>query len=116
MNGGGLRLSGTVGDTKAELGASDTASTFIMNGGTIYFDGPDAFPGSTSDDGVNGLDWEVGEKGVGRFEMHNDAKFFGGDDLKVAENAAGSGSVLIDGTAHLAVGSGISVSSGGTVE
>src|SRR5436190_81857 len=76
MNGGTLRLSGTAGDPKAELGASSTLSTFIMNGGIIYFDGPDAFPGSTGDDGVNGLDWEVGEKGLGRFEMHNDAQFF----------------------------------------
>jgi hypothetical protein len=84
-----------------------------MNGGTIFFDGPDQFPGSYSDDGLNGLDWEVGERGLGRFEMHNDAKFFGGDDLKIGANGAGRGSVLIDGNAHLALGSGISVSEGG---
>lgn len=116
MNGGTLNLGGTEGDPKAVIGNSATLSTFIMNGGTINFDGPDAFPGSTSDDGVNGLDWEVGENGLGRFEMHNDAKFFAGDDLKIAESALGSGSVLVDGNAHLAVGSGISVSGGGETE
>lgn len=113
MNGGTLNLGGTAGDPKAVIGFSTTLSTFIQNGGTIFFDGPDQFPGSYSDDGLNGLDWEVGEKGMGRFEMHNDAKFFAGDDLKVGANGAGMGSVLIDGNAHFAAGSGISVSEGG---
>ncbi len=113
MNGGTMNLGGSSGDPKAVIGFSARLSSFIMNGGTIFFDGPDQFPGSYSDDGLNGLDWEVGEKGLGRFEMHNDAKFFGGDDLKVGANGAGRGSVLIDGNAHLAVGSGISVSEGG---
>lgn len=113
MNGGTLNLGGTAGDPKAVIGVSTTLSTFIQNGGTIFFDGPDQFPGSRSDDGLNGLDWEVGEKGLGRFEMHGDAKFFAGDDLKVGANALGQGSVLIDGNAHFAAGSGISVSEGG---
>jgi len=113
MNGGTLNLGGSSGDPKAVIGFSAKLSTFIMNGGTIFFDGPDQFPGSKSDDGLNGLDWEVGEKGLGRFEMHNDAKFFAGDDLKVGANGAGQGSVLIDGNAHFAAGSGISVSEGG---
>lgn len=113
MNGGTMNLGGSTGDPKAVIGFSAKLSTFIMNGGTIFFDGPDQFPGSKSDDGLNGLDWEVGEKGLGRFEMHNDAKFFAGDDLKVGANGAGHGSVLIDGNAHFAAGSGISVSEGG---
>jgi len=116
MNAGTLNIGGTEGDPKALIGNSAVLSTFIMNGGTIFFDGPDRFPGSRGDDGLNGLDWEVGEQGVGRFEMHGDAVFRAGDDLKVAENAAGSGSVLIDGNARLSLGSGISLSAGGEVE
>lgn len=113
MNGGTLNLSGTAGDPKAVIGFSAKLSSFIMNGGTVFFDGPDQFPGSRTDDGLNGLDWEVGEKGMGRFEMHGNAQFFAGDDLKVGANALGKGSVLIDGNAHFAAGSGISVSEGG---
>jgi hypothetical protein len=113
MNGGHLNLGGTVDDPKAVIGFSTTFSSFVMNGGTIFFDGPDMFPGSSGDDGLNGLDWEVGEKGFGRFEMHNNAVFRGGDDLKVGASATGNGSVLIDGNARLSVGSGISVSEGG---
>lgn len=105
---GGIRL----GETE---GSSDSGH-IIMNGGTIFFDGPDLFPGSSGDDGLNGLDWEVGEKGLGRFEMHNDAVFRAGDDIKVGANAAGRGSVLIDGNARVSVGSGISVSEGGPNE
>jgi hypothetical protein len=113
MNGGTLNVGNTAGDPKCIIGLSATLSTFIMNGGTIFFDGPDQFPGSSADDGLNGLDWEVGEKGLGRFEMHGTAKFFAGDDLKIGANGAGKGSVLIDGNAHFAAGSGISVSEGG---
>lgn len=116
MNGGTWILGATEGDPKAVIGFSTVQSSFIMNGGTIFFDGPDLFPGSTGDDGLNGLDWEVGEKGLGRFEMHNNAVFRAGDDLKVGANAAGRGSVLIDGNAKLSVGSGISVSEGGPNE
>ncbi|HAB15101.1 MAG TPA: hypothetical protein PLX89_15820 [Verrucomicrobiota bacterium] len=113
MNGGTWKLGYTEGDPKAVIGFSTTLSTFIMNGGTILFDGPDLFPGSKTDDGLNGLDWEVGEKGLGRFEVHNDAVFRAGDDIKVGANAAGQGTVLIDGNAKVSVGSGISVSEGG---
>jgi len=116
MNGGRLNLGGTSGDPKAVIGFSASPSSFIMNGGTIYFDGPDTGQLNTNFKGVNELDWEVGEKGIGLFEMHNDAVFHGSDDLKVAENAAGNGTVLIDGNAHLSVGSGISISAGGTHE
>ncbi|MBI4325091.1 MAG: CHRD domain-containing protein [Chloroflexi bacterium] len=114
MNGGFLTIGATQGDPKAVLGFSATLSTFIMNGGTIFFDGPDRadIAGSTSGKGVNELDWEVGERGLGRFEMHNDAVFRAADDLKIAENAAGNGSCLIDGNARLSVGSGISISGG----
>lgn len=113
MNGGTWNLGGTEGDPKAVIGFSTVLSTFIMNGGTIFFDGPAAHPGSKGDDGLNGLDWEVGEKGLGRFEMHNNAVFRAGDDIKVGANTLGSGSVLIDGNAVVSVGSGISVSEGG---
>lgn len=113
MNGGHLNIGGTLGDPKAVIGFSAAFSTFVMNGGTIFFDGPDMFPGSTTDDGLNGLDWEVGERGLGRFEMHNNAVFRAGDDLKVGASATGMGSVLIDGNAWLSVGSGVSVSEGG---
>lgn len=118
MNGGVLRIGATPGDPKAVIGFSTTLSTFIMNGGTILFDGPDTadLAGSTSGHGVNELDWEVGEKGLGRFEMHNDAVFHAADDLKIAENAAGEGTCLIDGNARLSVGSGISISGNGGVE
>lgn len=111
MNGGTLNLSANAGNPKAVIGASGTLSTFIQNGGTINFDGPDQFPGANNEDGVNGLDWEVGELGQGRFEMHG-GSFFGSDDLKVAENAAGIGYAIIDGDSHFAVGSGISVGGG----
>lgn len=118
MNGGFLRIGGTLGDSKALIGNSAVESTFIMNGGTIYFDGPDepSIAGSRSDAGINELDWEVGEKGVGRFEMYGDSVFRAGDDLKIAENAAGHGYGFIGGDARVSVGSGISVSSGGTNE
>ena len=114
MNGGLLKIGYTQGDPKAVIGFSATLSTFIMNGGTILFDGPDLpeLAGSTSSHGVNELDWEVGEKGLGRFEMHSNAVFRAADDLKIAENAAGHGSCLIDGDARLSVGSGISISGG----
>jgi hypothetical protein len=46
--------------------------------------------------------------------MHGDSVFRAGDDLKISENSAGTGSALIDGNARLSVGSGIAVSSGGT--
>lgn len=118
MNGGTLRIGQTQGDPKAVIGFSAKLSTFIMNGGTILFDGPDAadLAGSTSSHGINELDWEVGEKGMGRFEMHNDAVFHAADDLKIAENALGQGTCLIDGHAKLSAGSGISISGNGGIE
>ncbi len=118
MNGGTLRIGGTPSDPKGVIGFSAKLSTFIMNGGTILFDGPDTpdLAGSTSGKGVNELDWEVGEKGLGRFEMHNDAVFRASDDLKIAENPAGQGTCLIDGQARLSVGSGISISGNGGIE
>lgn len=118
MNGGFLRIGETQGDPKVHIGEGSVQSTFIMNGGTIFFDGPDepSMAGSSSAGGINNSDWEVGEHGVGRFEMHGDAVFRAGDDLKIAENAAGSGSCLIDGNARLSVGSGISLTSGGENE
>jgi hypothetical protein len=117
MNGGTLTIGTDPEDPNQVLiGLSTVLSTFIQNGGTIMLDAPDTGAGSTSFKGVNEIDWEVGLRGLGRFEMHNDAKFFASDDLKIAENAAGSGSALLDGNAYLAVGSGISISSGGTVE
>lgn len=111
MNGGVWKIGGTEGDSKALIGLSKTLSTFVMNGGTILFDGPDLFPGE-SKPGVNELDWEVGEKGLGRFEMHGNSIFRAGDDLKIAENAAGNGSCLIDGNALITLGSGLSISGG----
>lgn len=116
MNGGFLRIGESPGDSKIHIGEGDIQSTFVMNGGTIFFDGPDdsGLAGSRDSAGVNENDWEVGEHGVGRFEMHGDSVFRAGDDLKISENAAGTGSALIDGNARLSVGSGIAVSSGGT--
>jgi hypothetical protein len=118
MNGGFIQIGANTGDQKVNIGKGSVESSFIMNGGTIYFDGPDepSMAGSRSDAGINELDWEVGEDGVGRFEMHGDSVFRGSDDLKIAENALGHGYCLIDGNARLSVGSGISVSSGGTNE
>jgi len=117
MDGGFLRIGGTLSDEKIRIGEGTVQSSFIMNGGTIYYDGPDeeSLVG-TSADGINKLDWEVGEHGVGRFEMHGDSVFRVGDDLKIAENSAGRGSCLIDGNARVSVGSGISVSDGGDNE
>ena len=119
MNGGTLTIGTDPEDPNQVLiGLSSVLSTFIQNGGTIMLDGPET---ATTENrsafkGINEIDWEVGLRGLGRFEMHNDAKFFASDDLKVAENAAGSGSVLMDGNSYLAVGSGVSISSGGTTE
>ncbi len=118
MNGGFFRIGATQADPKVNIGKGSVESSFIMNGGTIYFDGPDepSMAGSREDAGINELDWEVGETGMGRFEMHGDSVFRVGDDLKIAENAAGQGYCLIDGNARLSAGSGIAVSSGGTAE
>ena len=116
MNGGTFRIGEFEGDSKIHIGEGTELSSFIMNGGTIYYDGPDdpAIAGSRSDAGVNENDWEVGEHGKGRFEMHGDAVFRAGDDLKISENSAGNSSVLIDGNARLSVGSGIGMSNGGS--
>jgi hypothetical protein len=116
MNGGFLRLGETPGDPKPVIGSGTVLSTFVMNGGTLYLDGPDLSPGNTNGKGVNELDWEVGELGIGRFEMHGDAVFRASDDVKIAENAAGNGTCLIDGNAVLSVGSGISISGGPGIE
>ena len=117
MNGGRLVIGSTLGDpNQVIIGLSATNSTFIMNGGEIHLDAPETGALSPDFSGVNEIDWEVGLRGMGRFEMHGDSAFYASDDLKVAENAAGAGSVLIDGNARVAVGSGISISSGGTNE
>jgi hypothetical protein len=118
MNGGFFRIGATPADPKVNIGKGTVESSFIMNGGTIFFDGPDeaSMAGSRGDAGINELDWEVGEGGIGRFEMHGDSVFRVGDDLKIAESATGHGYCLIDGNAQLSAGSGISVSSGGTNE
>lgn len=117
MNGGTLVIGTTSEDpSQVLIGEGTVLSTFIQNGGTIMLDAPDTGLGNTSFKGVREIDWEVGLRGLGRFEMHNDAKFYASDDLKVAENAAGSGSVLMDGNSYVAVGSGVSISSGGENE
>jgi len=118
MNGGFIRIGATLGQEKVKIGEGTVESSVIMNGGTIYFDGPDeaSLAGSTGAAGINESDWEVGEHGVGRFEMHGDAVFRAGDDLKISENVAGTGSCLIDGNARLSVGSGIAISRGGDSE
>ena len=116
MDGGFFRIGETPGDPKALIGFSAVLSSFIMNGGTIFFDGPDLNPGNKNGKGVNELDWEVGERGKGRFEMHNNAIFRASDDLKIAENAAGDGYCLLDGNALVTLGSGLSISAGGEVE
>jgi len=116
MNSGTLVLGSNAGDPKAVIGFSAAPSSFIMNGGTILFDGPDSSPGNVNIKGINELDWEVGEKGIGLFEMHSNAVFRASDDLKIAENEAGNGTAIIDGNAKLSVGSGISISSGGPHE
>src|SRR5688572_674545 len=117
MNGGTITIGADdVPNNQVLIGEGTVRSTFIQNGGTIMLDAPETGALSTSFKGANEIDWEVGLRGLGRFEMHNDAKFFASDDLKIAENAAGNGSVLMDGNSYLAVGSGISISAGGTVE
>ena len=113
MNGGTLTIGADdVPNNQVLIGEGTVLSTFIQNGGTIMLDAPDTGLLSTGFKGANEIDWEVGLRGLGRFEMHNDAKFYASDDLKVAEDALGNGSVLIDGNAFLAVGSGISISRG----
>lgn len=116
MNGGNFRIGEFEGDSKIHIGEGTELSSFIMNGGTIFYDGPDdpALAGLRNAAGVNENDWEVGEHGKGRFEMHGDAVFRVGDDLKISENSAGNSSVLIDGNARLSVGSGIGMSNGGS--
>ena len=114
MNGGTLTIGADdVPQNQVLIGEGTVLSTFIQNGGTIMLDAPETGAGNTAFKGVNEIDWEVGLRGMGRFEMHNDAKFFASDDLKVAENAAGNGYVLMDGNSFVAVGSGVSISSGG---
>jgi hypothetical protein len=114
MNGGTLTIGADdVPENQVLIGEGTVLSTFIQNGGTIMLDAPETGALSTSFKGANEIDWEVGLRGIGRFEMHNDAKFFASDDLKVAENAAGNGYVLMDGNSFVAVGSGVSISSGG---
>ncbi|MEW6159851.1 MAG: CHRD domain-containing protein [Verrucomicrobiota bacterium] len=119
MNGGFLRIGGNSGDSKVNIGEGTVMSSFIMNGGTIFFDVPDRedIAGTTvGSAGLSNLDWEIGERGIGRFEVHGDSVFRAGDDIKVAENSLGNGYCLIDGNARVSVGSGISVSSGGANE
>ncbi|HET6408628.1 MAG TPA: hypothetical protein VFG14_12155, partial [Chthoniobacteraceae bacterium] len=118
MNGGTLVIQTTSLDDPNQvlIGEGTVLSTFIQNGGTIMLDGPETGLLNTGFKGLRETDWEVGLRGMGRFEMHNDAKFFASDDLKIAENAEGAGSVLMDGNSYLAVGSGVSISSGGTNE
>ena len=116
MNGGTLTIGADdVPNNQVLIGEGTVLSTFIQNGGTIMLDAPETGSLSTSFKGANEIDWEVGLRGMGRFEMHNDAKFYASDDLKVGENAAGNAFVLMDGNSYVAVGSGVSISSGGGV-
>ena len=66
MLGGTWDMSREPDSSKAEIGKRSTVeSSFIMLGGTILYDGPEAFPGARGEDGLNGNDWEIGEDGVG---------------------------------------------------
>lgn len=112
MNGGTLHLGMNSGDPKPIIGNGTTQSSFIMNGGTIFLDGPDQGGQQEGFHGVSELDWEVGEKGLGRFEMHGDSKFYASDDLKGSDSGGGTSEIIIDGNAFVAVGSGVSVSGG----
>src|SRR4051812_36441994 len=83
-----------------------------MKGGTVFFDGPDKGAQKTRFKGNSGVGLEVGEKGLGRFEMHGNSSFFASDDLKGSDSGGGTSVIVIDGNAHAAVGSGVSVSGG----
>ncbi len=114
MNGGFLRI-GNIDfddDFDSHIGGNGVEeSTFIMNGGTIFFDGPDLFPGDANNDGLHGKDLEIGEFGPGRFEMYGGVLRIA-DDLKVAEQIAGNGHALITGDSVVSIGSGIGVGRG----
>lgn len=112
MNGGRLNIAESQGDPKPIIGNGTTQSTFIMNGGTIFLDGPDQGALNSGYKGLSELDWEVGEKGLGRFEMHGNSVFRASDDLKLSDSGGGTSEVVIDGNSKLSVGSGISVSGG----
>jgi len=92
MNGGTLYLAEKLetGQPKPIIGNGTVESSFIMNGGTIFLDGPDNGAQSASYKGNSELDWEVGEKGLGRFEMHGNSKFFASDDLKGSDSGGGA--------------------------
>lgn len=83
-------------------------STLIMNGGTIHFGNLLGTDFSIADD------WEIGEFGMGRMEMHNNSVFRIHDDLKIAAGTNGNGTFIMDGDTILTVGGGISVTEGGS--
>jgi hypothetical protein len=89
-------------------------STFIMEGtAVLLFDQPlDGFgigsPGGNQDLEIGA---QTGASGaLGKLEVHDSAVLRISDDLKIGAEANGNGEVLIDGTATVTVGSGVSVS------
>ena len=61
MNGGTFRIGEFEGDSKIHVGEGTELSSFIMNGGTLFYDGPDdpAVAGSRSSAGVNERDDDI---------------------------------------------------------
>jgi hypothetical protein len=89
-------------------------STFIMEGtAVLLFDQPLDAGGLGSPGGNQDLEIgaQTGASGaLGKLEVHNSAVLRISDDLKIGAENDGNGEVLIDGTATVTVGSGVSVS------
>jgi hypothetical protein len=97
-----------------DKGSAD--SKFVMRGtATMLFDEPLSGGGAGLGSAGGNQDLEIGaqtgatgNKGV--LELHDSAVLRISDDLKIGAEANGDGEVLIDGSARITVGSGLSVS------
>jgi hypothetical protein len=102
--------SGHVGDS------GSLNSKFVMRGNAVMLydeplNGGGGGLGSSGDDQDLEIGAQTGKHGaLGLFELHDSAIFRITDDLKIGAEVNGNGEVLIDGTAQISAGSGISVS------
>lgn len=134
VSGGVTRFSTTVaehsivGTIATNLGTA-TASVLTMSGGVIQTDDPEGavsgqsgFSARFNFDGTGTNTWEtaghnnkdllIGQGGLGRVELHGDAKLQVGDDFGLANNgsaASQEATLIMDGTSLLAIGSGSEV-------
>ncbi len=109
IDGSDLAVESAVGD----LG-TDNSSWVLRNDASVLYGDPYAEAGTGLGTDGNGQDFDVGkstpEGALGSLELHDNAAFRIGDDLKLADGSGGHASLLMDGNSQFTVGSGISVS------